>query len=183
MATQGNQTGTKAHTETNGHSTSFPPFESSSFASQLVWLAISFVALYLIVSRIALPKVGGLIDARQRRIADDLAAAQRLRDESDSELKAYETELATARNKAQAIGAETREKLSAQSEQERKALEDCLAVKLAEAEKAVAATREAAMSNVRGIAADTAAALVTQLTGVQPDGGAVDRAVDASMRG
>lgn len=184
MASQhDNASGTTAHTSADGHKAPFPPFESHTFASQLVWLVITFIALYLIVSRLALPRVGGIIATRENAIAGDLAAAQKLRDESDAELKAYESELASARAKAQAIGAETRDKLNAQAEQERKTLEDRLGVKLAEAEKAIASTRQSAMSNVRQIATDAATAIVQQLTGVQPDAKAVDGAVDASLRG
>ena len=143
--------GTGAHTEADGgHGGGFPPFESSTFASQLVSLVIAFVALYVIVSRIALPRVESVIDARQNAIEGDLAAAQKLKDESDAALRAYETELASARSRAQAIGNET---------------------------------RETAMSNVRGIAADTAGAIVQRLTGVLPDGKTVSSAVDATLKG
>jgi F-type H+-transporting ATPase subunit b len=180
--TKGQKTG--AHTEADGgHGGGFPPFESSTYASQLVSLVVAFVALYVIVSRIALPRVGSVIDARQNAIESDLAAAQRLKDESDAALKAYETELAAARSRAQAIGNETREKLNAASEAERKTLEDRLAAKLAEAEKTIAKTRENAMSNVRGIAADAAGAIVQRLTGVLPDSKTVNSAVDASLKG
>jgi F-type H+-transporting ATPase subunit b len=174
-----------AHTEADGghHSTVFPPFDTSTFASQLVSLAIAFAALYLIVSRIALPRVGAVIDARQNRIEGDLAEAQKLKDDSEAALKAYESDLASARSKAQAIGAETREKLNAASETERKTLEDKLAAKLADAEKTIAATRATAMSNVRGIAADAAGAIVQRLTGTAPDAKAVAGAVDASLKG
>lgn len=174
-----------AHTEADGghHGGGFPPFDSSTFASQLVSLAIAFVALYVIVSRIALPRVGGVIDARQNKIEGDLAQAQKFRDESDAALKAYETDLAAARSRAQAIGNETREKLNAASEAERKSLEQKLATKLADAEKQIAATRTAAMSNVRGIATDAASAIVQRLTGLAPDGNAVTSAVDASLKG
>ena len=179
---KGQQTG--AHTEADGgHGGGFPPFESSTFASQLVSLAIAFVALYLIVSRIALPRVGSVIDARQNAIEGDLAQAQKLKDESDAALKAYEKDLADARSRAQAIGNETREKLNAASEAERKTLEDQLNAKLAAAEKQIAATRETAMSNVRGIATDAAGAIVQRLTGVLPDSKAVNSAVDASLKG
>jgi F-type H+-transporting ATPase subunit b len=179
---KGQQAG--AHTEADGgHSGGFPPFDSSTFASQLVSLAIAFVALYLIVSRIALPRVGSLLDERQKAIEDDLAQAQKLKDASDDALKAYESELAAARSRAQAIGAETREKLNAASEAERKTLEDRLSHKLTEAEKTIASTREAAMRNVRGIAAEAAAAIVQRLTGLAPDGKALDSAVDASLKG
>jgi F-type H+-transporting ATPase subunit b len=180
----GNTKGATAHTEAEGgHKAPFPPFQKDTFASQLVSLLIAFVALYLIVSRIALPRVGSLLDERQNKIEGDLAAAQKLRDESDAALKAYESELASARSRAQAIGAETREKLNAASEAERKTLEEQLSVKLAEAEKTIAATREAAMSNVRSIASDAAIAIVQRLTGLAPDRRSVNRAVDASLKG
>jgi F-type H+-transporting ATPase subunit b len=176
--------GNTAHTAADGgHKAPFPPFQKDTFASQLVSLLIAFVALYLIVSRIALPRVGGVIDARQDAIEGDLAAAQKLKDESDGALKAYHSELAAARARAQAISAETREKLNAAAEAERKTLEERLAIKLGEAEKTIAATREAAMRNVRGIAAEAASAIVQRLTGMAPDGKTVDGAVDASLKG
>jgi F-type H+-transporting ATPase subunit b len=181
-AAKGQQTG--AHTEADGgHKAPFPPFQKDTIASQLVSVVIAFVALYLIVSRIALPRVGSVLDARQNAIEGDLAKAQELKDASDAALKAYESELAAARSRAQAIGTETREKLNAASEAERKKLEEALSVKLAEAEKTIASTRESAMSNVRGIAAEAAAAIVQRLTGVLPDGKSVDSAVDASLKG
>ena len=180
----GDAKGTTAHTAADGgHKAPFPPFQKDTFASQLVSLLVAFVALYLIVSRIALPRVGSVLDARQNAIDGDLAKAQELKDASDAALKAYESELAAARARAQAISAETREKLNAAAEAERKTLEQRLAVKLAEAEKTIASTRETAMRNVRGIAADTAAAIVQRLTGVLPDGKSVDSAVDASLKG
>ena len=180
----GEAKGATAHTEADGgHKAAFPPFRSDTYASQLVSLVIAFVALYLIVSRIALPRVGGLLDERQNVIEGDLAEAQKLKDASDAALKAYESELAAARSRAQAISAETREKLNAASEAERKTLEERLSLKLAEAEKTIAATRETAMSNVRGIAADAAGAIVQRLTGVLPDGALLDSAIDASLKG
>jgi F-type H+-transporting ATPase subunit b len=176
--------GATAHTSAgDGHKAPFPPFQKETFASQLVSLLIAFVALYLIVSRVALPKVGKTIDDRQAKIEGDLAEAQKLKDESDAALKAYEADLAAARSRAQGIGNETREKLNAASEAERKSLEDKLSARLAGAEKTIAATREAAMTNVRGIAADAASAIVQRLTGVTPDGKAVASAVDASLKG
>ncbi|WP_407178200.1 F0F1 ATP synthase subunit B' [Bradyrhizobium sp. STM 3562] len=179
----GEAKGATAHTEADGGARPFPPFQSSTFASQLVSLAIAFVALYVVVSRIALPRVGSVLDARQNKIDGDLAEAQKCRDESDAAMKAYEAELAGARSRAQAISNETREKLNAQSEAERKTLEERLAHKLADAEKTIAATRASAMRNVRGIAADAATSIVQRLTGIAPDKKAIDSAVDASLKG
>jgi len=180
---KGSNSGTSSHTEAEGGARPFPPFQTNTFASQLVSLAIAFIALYLIVSRIALPRVGGVIDARQKRIEGNLAAAQKFKDESDAELKAYEAELAAARSRAQVIGSETRDKLSAQSEAARKTLEERLASKLADAEKTIAATRASAMSNVRSIAADAATSIIHRLTGIEADPKSVETAVHASLKG
>jgi F-type H+-transporting ATPase subunit b len=180
----GDAKGATAHTEAEGgHKAPFPPFQKETFASQLVSILIAFVALYLIVSRIALPRVGSVLDDRQNAIEGDLAEAQKLKDASDAALRSYESELAAARSRAQAISTETREKLNAAAEAERKTLEERLSQKLAEAEKTIASTRESAMSNVRGIAAEAAAAIVQRLTGMAADGKAIDSAVDASLKG
>ena len=175
--------GTTAHSEANGGTHSFPPFQTDTFASQLLSLAIAFAALYLIVSRVALPRVGGAIEARQKKIDGDMAEAQRYKDQSDAALKAYEAELSAARSRAQVIGSENREKLNAASEAERKVLEEELSQKLSAAEKTIAATRASAMKNVRGIASEAAASIVQQLSGKEPDRKSVDAAVDATLKG
>lgn len=175
---------TGAHTEADGgHHGGFPPFESSTFASQLVSLAIAFGLLYLIVSRLALPRVGGILAARKQVLDTDLAEAAKLKADSDAALKSYETELANARAKAQAMASEVREKLNAEQDAAKAKLEESLNAKLASAEQTIASTRASAMSNVRGIASDTASAIVERLTGVTPDAGAVNAALDASLKG
>ena len=174
----------RAHTEADGgHGGAFPPFQmvdlrfATGVAADRVRRALSDRVANCAAARRQRDR------ARQNAIEGDLAEAQKLKDESDAALKAYESELAAARSRAQAIGNETREKLNAAAEAERKTLEERLAVKLAEAEKTIAATRTAAMSNVRGIAAEAAAAIVQRLTGVLPDGKSVGSAVDASLKG
>ena len=114
---------TKSHSEapSGGHKAPFPPFQKETFASQLVWLAITFVALYLLISRIAVPRIGGIVEERAKRIEGDFAEAQRMKEESETALAVYEKSLADARNRAQAIGAEIRDKLHAEAEESRKA--------------------------------------------------------------
>ena len=112
---------TNAHTEApGGGKPQFPPFNKETFASQLVWFAIFFVALYLIIARLAIPRIGGIIAARQDRIAGDLAEANRLKEQSDAALEAYEKSLADARARAQALANETRDKLNAEAEEARR---------------------------------------------------------------
>ena len=165
------------HVPAGEHSGGFPPFQSHTFASQLVWLAIAFVLLYVLMSKLALPRVAAGIEGRQKRIDDDVAEAGRLKQESDAAVAAYEKALADARANAQAIANETRDKQAAEAEATRKRLEDQLNAKLADAEKTIANTKQTAMTNVRGIAEDAATAIVEQLLGKAPSGQAVSDAV------
>lgn len=171
-----------AHTTSTEHAPkgehgAFPPFNAQTFASQLVWLAIAFVLLYALMAKWTLPRVARVIETRQKRIADDLAEASRLKQQSDDALAAYERALADARNRAQAIANETREKQAVEAEAARRTIEGELAAKLAEAEKAIAATKQAAMANVRTIALDAVGAIVERLIGSTPSDKAVAEAV------
>jgi F-type H+-transporting ATPase subunit b len=159
---------TTAHTEAPGESHAFPPFESQHFPSQLFWLTLTFILLYVLMSRIALPRIGGILAARSKRISDDLAAANRFKEQSEAANAAYQKSLADARTRAQAMANETREQQAAAAEATNKKLEAQLHEKLGAAEQSIAATRNAAMGNVSSIAADTASAIVERLVGTTP---------------
>jgi F-type H+-transporting ATPase subunit b len=164
------------------HRGAFPPFQKETFASQLFWLAICFAALYLMVSKLILPRMSTIIGERRDRIAGDLAEAGRMKGDADAAVAAYEKALADARSRAQGIAAENRDKLHAQAEANRKDLEGKLHDRLADAEKSIAATKASAMSNVRGIAHEAASAIVTHLTGTTPSPDAVAKAVEDAIK-
>lgn len=168
---------TNAHTEVPGGKPPFPPFNQETFASQLIWLAIAFVLLYLLMSRIALPRVGGIIADRSGKIASDMSEAQKLKEDTDAAIAAYEKKLAEARSNAQTIAGQTRDKLMGEADQRRKSLEADLQRKLDEAERTIASTRSSAMSNVGAIASDAAKAIVERLTGTPASDKAVSDAV------
>src|SRR3954470_1542525 len=175
---------TIAHTEVPHEAKGqFPPFNASTFASQLFWLVIAFVCLYVLMSRLALPRIDKIIARREGAIAGDLAEAEKLKQQSDQAVAAYEKALADARARAQAIANETRERQQAAANAERKALEERLNVRLADAEKTIAGTKQTAMGNVRAIAADAAKAIVERLIGKAPDDKAVDTAVADVLKG
>ena len=161
------------HVPAGEHKGAFPPFQSQTFASQLVWLAIAFVLLYVLMAKVALPRVGAIIESRQKRIADDIADAGRLKQQSDEAVTAYEKALADARARAQTIANETRDSQAAAADARRKTLEAELNSKLVEAEKTIATTKQAAMSNVRAIAEDATRAIVERLIGLAPSEKAV----------
>ena len=164
------------------HGRGFPPFDSHSFPSQLLWLALTFMALYLLMSRLALPRIESILEQRRRRIADDLAQAERLKGESEAAIAAHEKALNEARSRAQALASETRAKAATEAEARRKDVDAKLAVRIAEAEKTIAATRTAAMANVRGIAGEAASAIVERLIGAAPPRQEVDETVDAVLK-
>jgi F-type H+-transporting ATPase subunit b len=163
----------------SGHS-NFPPFDAHTFPSSLVWLAISFGALYYYMSKRFLPGVGAVIEARKARIAKDLDEATAMQQQADAAAAAHEKALADARAKAQSLAQAARDRLAAESDAKRKALEDDLAAKLAEAEAQIAATRARAMTNVADIAKDATGAIVERLIGRAPDPGAVASAVETA---
>jgi F-type H+-transporting ATPase subunit b len=166
-----------AHTEApEGHG-GFPPFQVEHFPSQLFWLAVMFVLLYALMSRIALPRIAAILADRSKRIADDLAVANRFKEQSEAANAAYQKSLADARARAQAIAHETREQQIAQAQATNKRLEAELHEKLAAAERSIAATRATAMGNVGSIATETAAAIVERLIGHAPAGSEVSAAI------
>lgn len=161
----------------------FPPFNSETFASQILWFVITFVLLYLLMSRIALPRVGAIVAARSGKIAADLAHAQKTKDDTDAAIAGYEKKLADARSNAQSIASQTRDKLMAEADERRKSVEARLNERLHDAEKTIAETKTAAMANVKSIASDAASAIVERLIGNKPDTKAVADAVEKAMKG
>ena len=166
-----------------GHAKAFPPFARETFGSQLLWFAIAFGLLYYLMSKLALPRIAGILESRSNRIAADLADAERLRGESEAAGAAYEKSLAEARAKAKGIAQETRDALSAESDARRKRLEAELAQKIADSEATISARTAEAMASVRGIAADAATAIVERLTGQAPSPASVEAALDRALAG
>ena len=157
-----------AHTEVPAGGHTFPPFDKQTFPSQLLWLTITFVTLYLLMARVALPRVGSILQKRRGHIDGDLAEASRLKGESEAAIAAYEKALADARGRAQALISESRQRQAADAEKERKAQDATLNARIATAEAGIAASKSAAMENLRGIATEAAAAIVQRLVGVAP---------------
>ncbi len=160
--------GTNSETGANGGETGggvFPPFDSSTFASQLLWLAITFGLFYLLMSKVIVPRIGGILEHRRDRIAQDLDEANRLKEEADNAIAAYEQELADARKKASAIAETAREKAKSAAEAERASTEAELASKMADAEKSIAGIKTKALADVDTIAEDAASDVVKHLLG------------------
>ncbi len=156
-----------------------PQLNVHDFAPQLIWLLLTFGLLYLILSRVALPRIGEVIEERRDRIQRDLDAAERLKSETDQALKAYEQALADARNRASGIAKDAREKLSSETGTERAAVEAKMSAKIAEAEARIAEMKTKALTSVNDIAVGTAGAIVGKLLGQDVSEADVKKALGA----
>jgi F-type H+-transporting ATPase subunit b len=169
-----------AVSEEGGAHSNFPPFDPSTFPSQLVWFAIAFGLLYWFMAKRALPQLGAVIESRKAQIARDLDDATAMHQRADAAAAAHERTLAEARAKAQSLAQAARDAAAADAEAKRKVLEDELAAKLAAAERQIAATRAEAMTNVVDVARDAAGAIVERLGGRPADPAALAAAVSSA---
>jgi F-type H+-transporting ATPase subunit b len=160
------KTGSQTSTGQNDHGKgSFPPFNPATFSSQLIWLAITFGALYAIMKRVALPRIAEVIEERRDRIQRDLDAAERLKSETDKALAGYEAALAEAKTNASGIAKQTRESLAGETDREKERVEAQIAAKLVDAEKRINSMKTAALAQVNEIALDTVGQVVAKLGG------------------
>jgi len=172
--------GTEAHGA--GHS-AFPPFDPATFASQLFWLVIFFGGLYLLMSRVALPRVGSILEERSAKIAGDLAEAARAKEASDAAIAAHEQSLGEARQNAHAIAQKARDEGKAEIAADRNRIESELNARLAAAEAEIAKVKERALSEVDTIARDAVETIVEVLVGTRAGKEEVASAVAAVMAG
>ena len=160
----------------------FPPFDGTWYPSQLLWLAITFVALYLVLARVAIPRIGGILKGRADRIAGDLESAGKAKAASEAALTGYEKALASARANAGAIAEGARGEAKAKAEAERRVIEADLGRKLSEAEARIAEIKSRALAEVNAIASETATAIVKALIDADVGKADSDAAVAAAVR-
>ncbi len=162
-----------------GHEATFPPFDSATFPSQILWLVITFGLFYLFLKRVALPRISDILENRSDRIAQDLDQAASMKQEADEAIAAYEQELAEGRAKAGQIAQEARDAAKQEADAERRQVEAELDSKLAESEAHITSIKENAMKEVGTIAEDTATSIVENLIGGKPTKAEVSGAIKA----
>ncbi|WP_370303290.1 F0F1 ATP synthase subunit B' [Pseudooceanicola sp.] len=152
------------------------------FPNQIFWLILTLIAIYLILSRVALPRIAAILAERQGTITNDIAAAEDLKAKAVEAEEAYNKALADARAEAQRIIAETRAEIQAELDDAIAKADAEIAAKSAESEKAIAEIRAGALEAVEAVAKDTAGALVAALGG-KADQDAVGAAVTSRLKG
>lgn len=160
-----------------------PQLDIAYFPPQLAWLAVSFVVLYFLMAKLAIPRISEVLENRQNRISSDLDEARRLSEEAETARAEYEASLADARSKAHGIVAELKAEMAKEQDASKTELDGKLAVKAKEAEAGIAKAKEIALGHVREIAASAAKRTVSKLVTIDVSDTDVDAAVSASMRG
>lgn len=158
-----------------------PQLLPADFAPQIVWLAIVFLVLYLAFAKIALPKVGDVLDARAGRLSGDLDRAAELRKKAETTKASYEAELAKARAEAQSTAAAMAQRTATTAAEQQAALAKRLGDAGKAAEARIVQAKQQAMAGLRQTAAELAAAAAVKLTGAAPAPERVVAAVDAAM--
>lgn len=152
------------------------------FPNQIFWLVITLVVVFLVLSRVALPRIAAILAERQGTITNDLAAAEDLKAKALAAEEAYTKALAEARAEAQRIAGEARAEIQAELNEAIAKADAEIAAKAAESEKAIAEIRAGALESIEAVAKDTAGELVNVLGG-QADDATVAGAVEARMKG
>lgn len=159
-----------------------PQFDPAFFAPQLFWLLLTFVTLYFVMSTVALPKIGAVLDERQRKIDDNLDKAAQLKAEAEAAVAAYEKALAESRAHAQAVIKEASDRLAAEAETRNRELSARLADQIKTGEARIAEAKDKALANVRDVALDVAGAAVSRLVGAAADAGRLEAAVVDALK-
>jgi len=144
---------------------SFPPFRMETFENQFFWLAITFTFLFVVLWRVAGPRIGGAIAARKGKVAGDLAEAEAHRKDAQAAQAAYEAALAEARNRAHMLAEENRKRIGDEIEAAKAAADADAHEATAAAESRIQATRTSALAQVAKSAEEAAIAIVAHLTG------------------
>ena len=159
-----------------------PQLDFATFPNQIFWLVVTLIVLYLVLSRVALPRVAAVLAERQGTITNDIAAAEDLKRQAVEAEEAYNKALADARAEAQEIAARTRAEIQAELDEAIARADAQIAEKSAESEARIAEIQAGAMASVEEVARDAAAEIVSALGG-QADADAVAAAVSQRVGG
>ena len=154
---------------------------SEIFASQLFWLLLTFGLIYFVVGRGMLPKIEATVEKRDRRIADDLAAAERARAEADAREEAYRAQVETNRAEALKVTQAAKQAAARATEEKVKAADAETARKVGTAEAEIRAATDAALADIETVAADAAQQMVAKLAGTSVSRERAAEAVRAAL--
>jgi F-type H+-transporting ATPase subunit b len=160
-----------------------PQLDVTTFSAQIVWLVVCFVVLYVLMAKLAMPKIEKIVEERRRKIEGDLEKASQMKAEAEAVIAAYEKALADARHQAQLTMKETTDRLAAVAAERQREATAAITARTTAAEQRIASAKGDAMANLRGLAVDVARAATARLIGVEVDDGLAGGAVDTVLKG
>ena len=160
-----------------------PQLDPSNYAGQIFWLVITFVALYWVLVRLALPRIADVLEARQQKIDDDLDRAAAAKQEAEKVLAAYDKRLAEGAAEAQGLLRQASDEMAAEAAERHETLAAKLAEDVQAAEARILEAKTKAVRSIGEVAAEVAQSAARRLIGVEVDGKAAGAAVEAAMRG
>jgi F-type H+-transporting ATPase subunit b len=159
-----------------------PQFDPSTFASQIFWLVVTFLTLYWVIAKFAIPRIGDILEQRARLIQDDLDRAAALKADTDAAIATYEKAMTSARNQARDVLLATANEMKKIADEKTAAVNAEVGKQVADAEARIAQAKTEAMASIKSIAADTAREAVSHLAGLTLDAAKVDAAVGAALK-
>lgn len=159
-----------------------PQLDASTFPSQLFWLAVTFIILYVLMARLGLPKIGTMLAARRARIEGDLGRAQQMKAEAEAVMGAYQRTLADARAQAQTTLKEAMDRFNLEAAQRQREAVNKIGLEIGAAEKRIAAAKTEALGDLRAMAVELASAATQRLAGLAVDNSRAAGAVDQVLK-
>ncbi len=159
-----------------------PQLDITTFSSQIIWLTITFAALFLVMWKVAVPRISEVLESRQQRIEDNLDKAAAFKKDAEAAIEAYEKAIAGARSEALGLINETAQSIQAEASKQEAQLAETLQVRIAESEAAIAKAQETAIAGIRDMAQDVAIAATEKLSGTAPKAADAGKAIDAAMK-
>lgn len=173
---------TAADAAHGAQSAGMPQLDFSTFGNQIFWLLVALALIYLVLSRVALPRIGRILADRQGLMTGDLMAAEDFKKKARDAEAAYDKALADARSEAQKIVAANRAEIQGELDAAIAKADAEISARTVESEKRISEIRASATENARTVAQDVAAELVRAF-GASADPSALGAAVDARMKG
>lgn len=160
-----------------GEGGGLPQFRFEYWGGQIVWLLLIFAVLYILLAKVFVPRIRKVLDTRAATIAEAVSTARKVQDEADAQAQAAQAELNDARARSRQLASDAKSQAAAELAKSQAAEDERIAAELDQAEARIRETRDRAMSNVQGIAAETAQAMVEKLTGAPASKADIDAAL------
>jgi F-type H+-transporting ATPase subunit b len=159
-----------------------PQFDPASFASQIFWLVVTFLALYWVIAKFAIPRIGEILEQRARLVQDDLDRAAALKADTDAAIATYEKAMTSARNQARDVLLAAANELKKVADDKNAAINAELGKQIADAEARIEKAKLDAMGSIKSIAVDTAREAVARISGLSLDAAKIDAAVGLALK-